>query len=153
MTSLQPRRAEQVFRGQAFSRPHFLGPSGCPASCAPLNKAAGSSKMLPVTNANSHFVVCPTINNGPPVCGFEATTASVPVASPLYSRHRNFFFTSISHPFSQHNLRVTLFIVGRGLRLPFPTLWAASLFLRRQGVDQDLARQSDSWQLQCACSV
>ena len=53
MSYLQPRRAEQVFWSQAFFRPPFLGPSGFPASCAPLNRAAGSSKVLPVANADS----------------------------------------------------------------------------------------------------
>ena len=50
---LQPRRAEQVFWSQAFFRLPFLGSSGFPASCAPLNRAAGSSKVLAVANADS----------------------------------------------------------------------------------------------------
>ena len=71
MSYLQPRRAEQVFWGQAFFRPPFLGPSGFPASCAPLNRAAGSSNVLPVANADSIRFERPTINNGPPVCSLR----------------------------------------------------------------------------------
>ena len=96
----------------------------------------------------------PSTQHEPPVCGFEATTASAasPVASPLYPRHRTFSFTPISHPFQQHNLRVTLFIVGKSLRVPFPTLWAASLFFRRQGVHQD-SRTVDSCSPRALCGT